>query len=55
MTAIRTRGSQINRNSNTDLEQLEGVTALVEDWHAKQCLLGVSFRWRERACIHKVL
>ncbi len=42
MTAVRTRGSQrIRNNCNTDLERLEGVTALVEDWHAKQCLLGV--------------
>ena len=36
MTAARTRGSQrIRSNSETDVERLEGFTAVVEDWHAK--------------------
>ena len=29
-------------NSESDLGRLEGVTALIEDWHAKVSFLGVS-------------
>lgn len=43
MTAARVRGSQrLMSNSSTDVDRLEGITALVEDWHAKVVLLGVS-------------
>ncbi len=34
------------RNAEDDASQLDGVTALVEDWHAKVSFLGV------RTCFH---
>lgn len=43
MTAARARGSQrIRSNSYRGLDRLEGLQPVVEDWHAKMCLLGVS-------------
>ena len=43
LTAARIRGSQrIRSNSDSDLERLEGFTAVIEDWHAKVTFLGVS-------------
>ena len=43
MTAARTRGSKrIRSNSLRGKERLEGLVPVVEDWHAKVCLLGVS-------------
>ena len=43
LTAERARGSQrISDNSKTGVERLEGLTPVVEDWHAKMCLLEVS-------------
>ena len=42
MTAARIRSCQrLISNSGTDVERLEGVTALVEDWHTKVVFLGV--------------
>ena len=42
LTAARTRSSQrIRCNSVRGKDRLEGVVAVVEDWHAKVCLLGV--------------
>lgn len=42
MTAARVRGSKrIMSNSETDVDRLEGLTALVEDWHAKVIFLEV--------------
>ena len=42
MTVARTRGSQRAwSNSDTDVDRLEGFTAVVEDWHAKVAFLGV--------------
>lgn len=42
MTAARVRGSQrLVSNSATYVEQLEGMTALVEDWHAKVVFVWV--------------
>ena len=44
LTAARIRGSQtITSNSERGIDRLEGVTAVVEDWHAKQCLFRVCF------------
>lgn len=43
MTAARVRSSQrLMSNSETEVERLEGMTALVEDWHAKVVFLRVS-------------
>lgn len=43
MTAARARGSQrIRSNSERGKDRLEGLQPVVEDWHAKVCLLGVS-------------
>ena len=43
MTTARARGSQrIRSNSERGKDQLEGLQPVVEDWHAKVCLLGVS-------------
>ena len=40
----RARGSQrISDNSKTGVERLEGLSPVVEDWHAKMCLLEVSY------------
>ena len=42
LTAARTRSSQrIRCNSVRGKDRLEEVVAVVEDWHAKVCLLGV--------------
>ena len=42
MTVARTRGSQrIRSNANREKQRLKGFTPLIEDWHAKMCLLGV--------------
>ena len=44
LTVARIRSSQhIVKNSERGLERLEGLTAVVEDWHAKQCLMQVSY------------
>ena len=43
MTAARTRSSKrIKCNSVRGKDRLEGLEPVVEDWHAKVCLLGVS-------------
>ena len=43
LTAKRARGSQhIRSNSLRGKERLEGLKPVIEDWHAKVCLLGVS-------------
>lgn len=43
LTKVRAEGSQrIRANSHEGLDRLEGVIPVVEDWHAKQCLAGVS-------------
>ena len=43
LTTARIRGCQkVMSNSDSDLGRLEGVTALIEDWHAKVAFLGVS-------------
>ena len=45
MTVARVRGSQrIRSNSESDLGRLKGVGGFVEDWHAKMCLLTVSYK-----------
>lgn len=42
MTAARIRRSQrVMSNSESDVGRLEGVTAFIEDWHAKVSFLGV--------------
>ena len=42
MTAARARGSQrVHSNSERGKDRLEGLQPVVEDWHAKVCLLGV--------------
>ena len=44
LTVARIRSSQrIVKNSERGLERLEGLTAVVEDWHVKQCLMQVSY------------
>ena len=46
LTAKRAQGSQYTRrNSLCGKDRLEGFKPVVEDWHAKMCLLGVSFYW----------
>lgn len=43
LTAARIRSSQrIVKNSERGLDRLEGLTAVIEDWHAKQCMMQVS-------------
>ena len=43
LTAKRARGGKdIRSNSERGKDRLEGLTPVVEDWHAKVCLLGVS-------------
>ena len=43
MTASRIRGSQrIRSNAERSKEKLLGMTAVVEDWHAKMTFLAVS-------------
>ena len=42
MTAAWARGSQrVRSNSERGKDRLEGLQPVVEDWHAKVCLLGV--------------
>lgn len=44
LTAKRARGSQYTRsNSLRGKERLEGLKPVIEDWHAKVCLLGVRY------------
>ena len=44
LTAARARGAQrIRANSERGTERLRGLVPVVEDWHAKACLLGISF------------
>ena len=43
MTAARIRGSKtIRSNSQRGIKRLDGLLPVVEDWHAKGCLLTVS-------------
>ena len=43
LTATRVRGSQrVRSNSQRGCDRLEGLAPVVEDWHAKGCLLSVS-------------
>lgn len=43
LTVKRARGSQhIRSNSLRGRDRLEGLKPVIEDWHAKVCLLGVS-------------
>ena len=42
LTAARARGSQcVRSNSERGKDQLQGLQAVVEDWHCKVCFLGV--------------
>ena len=42
MTAARTRGcKQVMSIADRGKERLEGLIPVVEDWHAKMCLLEV--------------
>ena len=41
LTIARARGSIAARLDITRRERLEGLLPVVEDWHAKQCLLKV--------------
>ena len=42
LTAVRARSSQsVRRNSETALDQLQGITPVCEDWHARVVLLQV--------------
>ena len=44
LTVARARGSQrIRSNSLRPRDRLEGIVPVCEDWHAKGCLLTVSF------------
>ncbi len=43
LTAKRARGGKdIRSNSERGKDRLEGLIPVVEDWHAKVCLFGVS-------------
>ena len=45
LTVARARGAQRTReNSESASECLQGLIPVVEDWHAKQCLMGVSMQ-----------
>ena len=42
LTAARVRGAQrIRENSESASARLQGLVPVCEDWHAKQCLMGV--------------
>lgn len=42
LTAARVRGAKkIRANSDNALGRLEGLVPVCEDWHAKQCFMGV--------------
>ena len=44
LTAARARCSKKHMgNATSPQERLEGLVPMVEDWHAKGCLLGVSY------------
>ena len=46
LTAKRARGSQMIRsNSINSSEQINGLLPIPEDWHARLCLLEVSFNY----------
>ena len=52
LTIARARGSIAARQDHrTRRERLEGLFPVVEDWHAKQCLLKV-FHYCMHTCIH---
>ena len=40
LTAKRARGAQ--ENSDRKRHRLEGIIPIIEDWHAKMCLVGVN-------------
>lgn len=43
LTAKRARGAQhIRENSDRKRHRLEGIIPIIEDWHAKMCLVGLS-------------
>ena len=55
LTCARARGAQrIRQNSLVGQSRLEGFVPVVEDWHAKACLLGVSVYFVEYSCIYIV-
>ena len=42
LTVARARGAQrIRANSESASARLQGLVPVCEDWHAKQCLMGV--------------
>jgi len=42
LTVARAWGSiSIQNDHDSNMQQLNGITPVVEDWHAKQCLLKV--------------
>ena len=50
LTRKRAAGAQASMaNELTPPQQLRGLVPVVEDWHARQCLLCVSLH----SCIHK--
>ena len=45
LTVARARGSSAARvDHRTAKDRLNGLIPIIEDWHAKQCLLKVSFK-----------
>ena len=43
LTKVRAEGAQRMRsNSQNKTDKLSGLVPVIEDWHAKQCLAGVS-------------
>ena len=47
LTVARIHGAQrIRANSESASGHLQGFVPVVEDWHAKQCLMGVSVNVR---------
>lgn len=43
LTAVRARGGKnIRSNSERGRDRLQGLIPVIEDWHTKVCLLGVS-------------
>lgn len=52
LTAARGRGSKrIRSNSTRGKDRLEGLEPIIEDWHAKVCLLGVSYNLLQSYCM----
>ena len=56
LTVARARlAKNIRDNSETPTDRFEGLIPVVEDWHAKQALLGVSMLYNYSVCVIKII